>query len=89
MNGGECPRPGTGALLYGRSVERLGEDGALSHQNNVFATEFLLKLTDESRLDLVVVLQLTERDEDDDSLAAAIKLKLLSSRYVQIAKIRL
>ncbi len=49
--------------------------------------EFLLQLTDKSGLDLVEILQLTERNEDDDGLAAAIKLELLGSGDVQIVKI--
>ena len=41
--------------------------------------ELLLQRADDSALDLVEVLQLTEGDEDDDSLAATVQVKLLSS----------
>lgn len=51
--------------------------------------EFLLKLTDKSCLDLVEVLQLTERNEDDDGFAATVKLELLRGRDVQIMEISL
>lgn len=49
--------------------------------------EFLLKLTDQSCLNLVEVLQLTERNEDDDGFAATIKFELFRGRDVQIMEI--
>lgn len=54
----------------------------------VHEPELLLKLTHNSGLNLVEVLQLTVRNEDDDGLAAAIKLELLSGineRAVQVS----
>jgi hypothetical protein len=51
--------------------------------------ELLLQLADKSGLDLVEVLELSEGDEDDDSLAATTDLELLGGGDVQITKISL
>jgi len=78
-----------GALLESGSVESLREDGSLGDNHNVSATELLLKLADDSVLDLVEILQLAERHEDDDGLAATVKVELLSSGDVSAVELSL
>ena len=51
--------------------------------------ELLLQLANDSALDSVEILQLAERHEDDDSLAATIKLELLGSRNKRAVQVGL
>mmetsp|Transcript_16388 Transcript_16388/g.32816 ORF Transcript_16388/g.32816 Transcript_16388/m.32816 type:complete len:220 (+) Transcript_16388:114-773(+) len=89
VDGGQGSGHRAGALLCGLSVEGLGEDGSLSNNDHVSAAELLLELADNSRLDLVEILQLAERNKDDDSLAASIQFHLLGSGYIQSVEISL
>ena len=62
---------------------------ANSQQVKSHKPELLLKLTDNSGLDLVEILKLAERNEDNDSLAATIKVELLSGRNEGAVKVSL
>lgn len=63
---------GNGSLLsLTVAATGLGEDAALSKENNVAVRELLLQLTGQSLLNLVNRLQSRRREEDDNSLLAA------------------
>lgn len=62
---------------------------ALTIENKQNEPELLLQLANDSVLNLVKILQLAERNEDDDSLAATIKVELLSSGYVRAVQVGL
>lgn len=68
---------GLRALLGGlRLAAGLGEDGALSDENNVTVRELLLELTGQSLLDLVDSGEKRRGNENDDSLLASADFKL-------------
>lgn len=52
----------------------------------MLATELLLKLTDETNLDFLVLSQLGNWNEDNDDLLA-IELKLLRKEYIRKIKV--
>ncbi len=54
------------------------EDTPLGNKYNVFAAELLLKLTNQTDLDLLVLFQLGNRNKDDDGLLA-LNVNLLKS----------
>ena len=58
------------------TTARLGEDGALSNENNVTVAELLLELTGQSLLNLVNSGEERRRDENDNSLLTTSDLKL-------------
>jgi hypothetical protein len=64
-------------LLNTSVTGRLAHDTALSDKEDVAVGELLLELTDETRLNLVELLQKGDRDEDDDSLLAVTDFDLL------------
>jgi len=78
-------------LLLGLSVLpslRLGEDAASGDENDVLAAELLLELTNETGLDLLVLLQLGHRHVDDDALPVR-DLDLLGPNEEQLPKLGL
>lgn len=55
----------------------------------MFAAEFLLELSDESRLNLLKAFELRHRHEENDGLLAARNLDLARARDVQLAQLSL
>lgn len=73
--------------MGGGSVDILRQDGSLSDDDHMSTTELLLQLTDETRLDLVEVLQLLEGNEYNDSLSPGIHFDLLGGADVEVMKV--
>merc|ERR1740124_372112 len=68
---------------------RLGQDSPLGNEDDVLATELLLKLTDQPGLNLLELLQLGHGHEDNDGLLASTAVNLLSSSDVQLPQLGL
>jgi len=85
----ECPRAGAGTLLDGLAVHRLGQNGALGDDDDVSAREFLFQFAHDALLNLVKVLELLERDKDENSLSLAGQLHFLCGGDLEELEVRL
>jgi len=90
MNG--CQSAVSGPFLFldaPRVLHGFGQDSSLSHEDEMTAAELLLQLTNQTRLNLTVVLQLGDGDENDDGLLSSTDVGLLGRRHVKIPQLRL
>ena len=69
-------------LLVARLFGRFRQDAPLGDEDDVASAELLLQLPDQTRLDLLVGLELGHGDEDDDGAFAAAHVHLLRRRHV-------
>jgi len=76
-------------LLVARLFGRFRQDAPLGDEDDVTSAELLLQLPDQTRLDLLVGLELGNGDEDDDGAFSAAHVHLLRRRHVQFAQLRL
>lgn len=89
VDGGQSPA--ARALLLSLSVVAglLSNNAALADDNNVLATELLLKFSYQADVKTLELAELVEGHGQDDSLLAIVNLELLSTKNVEVTELSL
>ncbi len=87
VDGGQSPAARALLLSLAIVARLLSDNAALADDNNVFAAELLLKLTNQADVKTLELAELVEGDSQDNSLLAIVNLKLLGTKNVKVTEL--